>query len=279
MNAHLALARPGVASLAGLGAMAGCAAASGGVGPTAVATGLSVVLAAGGALAFNQAQEVDADGLMPRTRLRPLPAGLLRPGAARIEAVLLLAAGLAGLALAGGPWPAGLAMLAAGIYNRLYTPLKRRSAFASLAGLPAGALIPAIGWAAGGGRAGAPVFALMAFFALWQVPHAWLLALSTPGEYERGGFVPPTRGLSRSQVARVLAVWGMAAVAAAALLPVFGLLRNPIPYLACLLAGGWMIASLLRAVAASSAPPAAMRRAFRAVNAFAAATVLAILVR
>ncbi|MEK7474642.1 MAG: UbiA family prenyltransferase [Candidatus Coatesbacteria bacterium] len=277
MNPSLALARPGVAGLAALGSLAAHVAAAGRLDAAGIKVAACTAAAAGGALALNQVQERFADARMLRTSGRPLPAGMLSPASARGRAAGLLVLGLAGLAAVAGPLPAALAGLAVLVYNGVYTPLKRRTVFAQLAGSVSGALIPAIGWAAAGGAVDAPPLrALMVFFALWQMPHAWLLVLSRPGDHERGGFVPPMRGLARSQVARVLLVWTAAAVVSAATLPAFGLLR-PLPWAACLGAGGWMIVRVLRASAEGAADGAATRKAFAAANTFALVTLLAIL--
>jgi protoheme IX farnesyltransferase len=184
---------------------------------------------------------------------------------------------LTGLAAVAGPGSAALAGLAVLVYNGVYTPLKRRTSFAALAGTLAGAMIPAIGWTAGGGVLdGRPLWWLAAFFVVWQVPHTWLLLLSTPGDYERAGFVPPTRGLGPRQVRRILLVWTAAAAVACAMMPACGVLRRPAPWIACLVAGVWMTARLVRALAASPGDPAAMRRAFDATNLLALTALLAI---
>lgn len=174
-----ALAKPGVSALAAAAAALGCAACAPG-GARAVPAGLSVFLLSAGACTLNNFQDRDFDGLPRRTRERPLPAGRLAPRQALLQALLLLAAGLGGLCCSssspGGP-AAGL--LAALLYNAVYTPLKKRTLLALVPGVLCGTLPPLIGWAAAGGDPLSPrAGLLMLLFGVWQLPHLWLLTLA-----------------------------------------------------------------------------------------------------
>ena len=109
---------------------------------------IGTALAAGGTLALNQYLERDLDGLMARTRLRPLPDGRLRPAEALTFGGGLLLLGLAWLALRVGPLPALVTTATAVTYLLVYTPLKPVTSLCSLAGAVPGALPPVAGWAA-----------------------------------------------------------------------------------------------------------------------------------
>jgi protoheme IX farnesyltransferase len=165
-------------------------------------------LLCGGCSALNQVQEREYDARMARTRHRPLASGRMAPGRGLLWAALFSLAGLALFFLAGG-WPpllAGLGVLA--VYNGLYTPLKRVTPMALLAGGVAGAAPPLTGWLAAGGRFLDPhVLGVAVIFYLWQVPHFWLLAEKHREDYGRAGFAVPHTGLSPVLRARLMGVW------------------------------------------------------------------------
>jgi protoheme IX farnesyltransferase len=167
-------------------------------------TGLSTA----GALALNQYVEREVDTRMARTRHRPLPSGRLTPGQALAFGVLLLAAGLGHLAFRSGLLPASLAALSALMYLAVYTPLKRRSYVATLAGAVPGALPTLIGWTAVRAPLGAGALALFAIAYLWQLPHVLGLAWMLRDDYARVGFklVPAggARGVGRHMVGATL---------------------------------------------------------------------------
>jgi protoheme IX farnesyltransferase len=144
-------------------------------------------LVAGGASAFNQVIEKDTDGLMRRTRLRPLPDGRLLAGESLTFAALLSAAGL--LMLAGGInlLTALVALATLGSYAVIYTPLKRRTSFATVIGAIPGALPPVIGWAAAQNVLSQGAWVLFAILFLWQLPHFLAIAWMYREDYARAG--------------------------------------------------------------------------------------------
>jgi protoheme IX farnesyltransferase len=147
-------------------------------------TGLSTA----GALALNQFVERDFDARMTRTQGRPLPSGRLTPGEAAVCGALLLAAGLAYLALASGWLSAAVATTSAVAYLGVYTPLKRHSYVATLAGAVPGALPTLIGWTAATGSLDLGALALFAIAYLWQLPHVLGLAWMLRDDYAKVGF-------------------------------------------------------------------------------------------
>ncbi|MBP7866843.1 MAG: UbiA family prenyltransferase [Acidobacteria bacterium] len=236
---------------------------------------LGTLLSAFGASALNQWQERAADARMPRTAARPIPSGRVSPGSALALAAALIAAGLALLARAGGLGPPVLAAAAVAVYAGLYTPLKRRTPFASVPGALTGALPPLVGWAAAGASpASAPALALGTFFFLWQVPHFIFLFRRFEAEYRQAGFPVLGDVLSGRQADRLAFVWVNAAACAALAFPLFGLVRRPAGAIllaaAALVLAGAALVSLLR----GGADPRRFRRDFRWVNAFALAVCL-----
>jgi heme o synthase len=153
-----------------------------------VLTVLGTALVAGGASAFNQVMEREPDSLMRRTRLRPVPDGRLHPGESLAFATVLSFTGL--LLLAGGvnASSAGVAFVTLMTYVLIYTPLKRRTSFATVVGAIPGALPPVIGWAAARGGLSEGGWVLFGIVFLWQMPHFLAIAWIYRDDYARAGF-------------------------------------------------------------------------------------------
>lgn len=167
----------------------------------AIAAGVFLLSAAGSV--FNQVQERASDALMRRTAGRPLACGALTPRAGTTIGLLLGGGGLAVLLVGTGGGPAMLGLGALAWYLGIYTPLKRRTPLAVLAGTPCGAIPPLLGWLAAGGALPAPQpLGLALFMVLWQVPHFWLLALPDRRELRDAGF----RALPETSDRRLLAL-------------------------------------------------------------------------
>jgi protoheme IX farnesyltransferase len=159
--------------------------------PNLVAMGESVVgtaLVAGGAAVLNQVYERDTDARMRRTRSRPLPDGRVGAVEAGIFGALLAGCGLAILALGANNTAALLALATLVIYLAVYTPMKRRSAAATLVGAVPGALPPLIGWAAAHGDASLGGWTLFGIVFLWQIPHFMAIAWLYRDDYRSAGF-------------------------------------------------------------------------------------------
>lgn len=181
-----------------------------------------VFLLAAGSSALNQVQERVTDALMRRTAERPLACGRLTPAAGTVIGLVCASGGLAVLAIGTGRAPALLGLAALAWYLAVYTPLKRMSSLAVLAGTPCGAIPPLLGWLAAGGTLSAPQpLALALFMVLWQVPHYWLLALPDRHDLQMAGFrVLPH--LSDRQLLVVSHRWILGLVLTSLLLPALG---------------------------------------------------------
>lgn len=148
---------------------------------------VGTALVAGGAAALNQVWERDTDGLMRRTRLRPVPDGRLQPAEGTRFGLLLSAVGLIQLTL-GVNLPAALiAAVTLGSYILLYTPLKRRTWHSTLVGAFPGALPPVIGWAAATERIDLAALTLFGIVFFWQIPHFLAIAWLYREDYARAG--------------------------------------------------------------------------------------------
>ena len=144
--------------------------------------------AAAGAAALNQWWERKADALMNRTRMRPVPAGRMRPAEALTLGLILSVFGVAYLALACNALSAVLAAITITIYIFGYTPLKRASTANTVVGAIPGAIPPVIGWAAARGVIDAGAWSLFAILLLWQLPHFFAIAWMYREDYSRAGF-------------------------------------------------------------------------------------------
>ena len=109
------------------------------------------LLIAGGTAALNHYLERESDRYMRRTASRPLPSGVLQPGRALAFGVALAMAGAVDLYLAAGLLACGLGVLTCLSYLLAYTPLKKRTVWATFVGAFPGAVPPLIGWAAATG--------------------------------------------------------------------------------------------------------------------------------
>ena len=153
------------------------------IGPTIIGT----ALVAGGASALNQVYERKADGLMLRTRHRPLPSGRLLPAEARGFGIALSLIGLVVLTYT-RPLAAGLALATIVTYVLIYTPLKCRTPFATVVGAVPGALPAALGWVAASGSMTLEAWVLFGIVFLWQIPHFLAIAWIYREDFARAGF-------------------------------------------------------------------------------------------
>lgn len=149
---------------------------------------VGTALVAGGAAGLNQVYERETDGLMRRTRMRPLAAHRLAAAESTIFSLVLASGGLVLLATRANFLAATLAFLTLVSYNAVYTPMKRRSRLATLVGAIPGALPPMIGFAAARGVLAPGAWALFAIVFVWQIPHFMAIAWLYRDDFRRAGF-------------------------------------------------------------------------------------------
>ena len=155
-------------------------------------------LAAGSANAINCYLDRDIDGLMTRTRRRPLPAHQVEPERAVIFGVALGIVSFFVMAWFVNLLAAFLTLLAIGFYVVVYTMLLKRTTPQNIViGGAAGALPPVIGWAAVTGNVGIPALILFALVFYWTPPHFWALSLRIRKDYAAAGvpMLPVVRGI------------------------------------------------------------------------------------
>jgi heme o synthase len=152
---------------------------------TVVGTGLI----AAGTAALNHYIERESDRYMRRTAGRPLPMGVLQPGEALTFGVALSVAGALYLYFAVGWLPAVAGSAACVSYLLAYTPLKKRTVWATFVGAFPGAVPPVIGWVAASGSLDLGAGLLFAILFLWQFPHFHAIAWMYREDYSRAGIL------------------------------------------------------------------------------------------
>jgi protoheme IX farnesyltransferase len=131
--------------------------------------------------------EREVDGLMERTRLRPLPDGRLAPLEALLFGAAMTAAGILYLAAFVGLAPAVVTTATFALYLFAYTPLKLRTPLCTLVGAVPGALPPVTGWVAARDELGIGAWVLFGIMFLWQLPHTLAIGRLYRDDYARAG--------------------------------------------------------------------------------------------
>ncbi|HEX3755179.1 MAG TPA: heme o synthase [Rhizomicrobium sp.] len=237
-----ALLKPRVMSLVVFTGLAGIVAAPGHVHPlTAFTALLCIAVGAGASGALNMAYDSDIDRLMTRTATRPIPLGHVAREEALAFGWALSVAAVATMWLFVGVPAAALLAFTIFFYVVVYTLwLKRRTPQNIVIGGLAGALPPAIGWAAVTGSLSVAPLLLVAIIFIWTPPHFWALALWRSDDYARAGvpMLPVVKGKAHTRLQILLYTLVLVPLG---LVPAFigvgGLL-----YLACAgLIGAWFL--------------------------------------
>jgi len=172
-------------------------------------------LAAGGANAINMYIDRDIDGLMERTKNRPLVTGLIAPRNALVFAVGLEIVAFAVLWAGTNLLAACLCMSATLFYVFIYSLwLKRTSKQNIVIGGAAGAVPVLVGWAAVTNSLAWEPWLLFLVIFLWTPPHFWALAIRHSDEYRAAGVPMLPAVETPAKVATAMTVYCAATVAA-----------------------------------------------------------------
>ena len=235
---------------------------------------IGIFILACGSAALNQYQERDEDLLMNRTKNRPIPSDRITPGSVLFISLVLLIMGSFILILKTNLTTLIIGLLAFFWYNGIYTPLKKKMVFAIIPGSIVGALPPLAGWAATGSNIFDINILFVAFyFFVWQIPHFWLLLTVLGKDYEKAGFPTFSKLFSREQFSRIIFMWISATVVTALLIPLFGIIRNPVTDVGLLFAGIWLTVKAIKLLK-SYDDKLTFKFAFREINIFAIIIVL-----
>ncbi|MGD1043751.1 MAG: heme o synthase [Bacteroidota bacterium] len=153
-----------------------------------VHTLIGTLLVGGAAGVLNQYIERRYDAMMKRTEHRPLPAGRVQPAEALLFGIILSIAGLSYLVIFTNLVAVFLSAFTLVSYLAIYTPLKRKTPFATVIGGIPGALPPLIGWAVVRGSVSMEAWSLFFILFFWQMPHFLSLAWMYRKDYARAGY-------------------------------------------------------------------------------------------
>lgn len=141
----------------------------------------------GASNAFNQIIEKDIDGLMQRTKYRPLPTGRMSVNVAMFIAVLFTILGIS-ILYSINPKTALFGAISIFIYTCAYTPLKSVTPLTVFVGAIPGAIPFMLGWVAATGDFGIEAGFLFMIQFFWQFPHFWAIGWLQFEEYKKAGY-------------------------------------------------------------------------------------------
>ena len=198
---YLELCKPKVVALIVFTALVGMFLATPGMVPWDVLVfgTLGIGLSAGSAAAVNHLVDRRVDGIMVRTKNRPLPTGHLNTRSSFIFAVLVGALGMFILTVFVNGLTAWLTFLSLIGYAVVYTMyLKRATPQNIVIGGAAGAAPPVLGWTAVTDTIHPHALLLFLIIFVWTPPHFWALALNRHRDYADANIpmLPVTHGLA-----------------------------------------------------------------------------------
>ena len=222
---YIALLKPRVMSLVVFTAFVGIVVAPVGIHPAIGLTALLCIsVGAGAAGALNMWYDADIDGIMQRTRMRPVPTGRIAAGEAFTFGAILSVGSVAILGLLVNWIAAALLAFTIFFYVVVYTMwLKRLTPQNIVIGGIAGSLPPVIGWASATGTISFESLVLFLIIFLWTPPHFWALSLYKAGDYAKAGvpMLPVVAGLAATR--RQILIYALVLAAASVLPAVIGM--------------------------------------------------------
>ena len=217
---------------------------------------LGSCLVSSGAGVLNHYAELESDGLMYRTRYRPLPTGMILPKNAMLFGIALILSGsillyfFIDLSTSTNNFPLTtiLALLTALMYLFIYTPLKKLTWLNTSIGAIPGAMPPLGGWVASTGNLDPEAWILFAILFLWQHPHFYAIALMFKDDYKKANLkmlpvIEPDGNRTNRQI-----IWHSLLLIPVSIMPVYmGLLDLFYFYTALILGFGYMLSGIILA--------------------------------
>lgn len=166
----------------------------------AMLVGLSFIIASG--CVFNNIADVGIDANMDRTKNRAMVKGSISKLSAIIFGTILLALGVVYLSLFTNFYSLSAALIGFAVYVLLYTPLKRRTVFATLIGAVAGATPPVVGYTAVTNHFDLGALILFLILVCWQMPHFYAIAIYRLNDYAAAGIpvLPIKQGIRITKI-------------------------------------------------------------------------------
>lgn len=175
--------------------------------PLVFFTLLGGALSAAGASVINSYIDRDIDGIMSRTKNRPVPTQRVDADHALAFGLCLSVASFVVLTLLVNLLSAILATIGLLFYVFVYTGwLKRSTPQNIVIGGIAGSIPPLVGWAAVTGQVEVTALFLFLIILYWTPPHTWALMLLVSGDYAKVGIpmLPVVRGDAETRYQIVL---------------------------------------------------------------------------
>lgn len=199
VSQYLSLTKPRVTQLAVFCAVIGMFLSTRGMVPwrVLIGGGAGIWMLAGAAFAINCLVEQRVDALMRRTAWRPSARGQISPRQILFFSAVLGGTGSVMLYTFTNPLTLWLTLATFVGYALIYTLLLKPSTPQNIViGGAAGAMPPALGWAAVTGAVPADAWILVLIIFVWTPPHFWALALYRRQDYANAGLpmLPNTHG-------------------------------------------------------------------------------------
>ncbi len=204
----------------------------------------------GASNAFNQIIEKDLDGLMERTKNRPIAAGRMSVNTAFILASVLTLIGLIILYLI-NPKTAMFGAISIFLYTSVYTPLKTLTPLSVFVGAIPGAIPFMLGWVAATDDFSLEAGTLFLIQFFWQFPHFWAIGWFLYDDYKKAGFfMLPTGEKDKGTALQIIlyTIWLIIASLLPAIFPYIGIVGSrlyltPVSAIVVFLLGIWMLYS------------------------------------
>lgn len=192
---------------------------------------IAIFLLALGVSVLNQFQERELDALMPRTKNRPLVQGTIGE-----KEALGIIIGLIGSASVIEYYVLGLSgvLIFASVvilYNMIYTPMKRTSAYAVFPGAILGVIPTILCTMAANFSLIHPAFLVIAwFYFIWQIPHFWLLVLIYQDDYNKAKFPNMANVVGAQSLSHITYVWILLTIISALMVVSFFIPKSTIVF-------------------------------------------------
>ena len=225
VNRYFRVAKPGIILANLISTAGGFFLASRGRGdlPLLAATLIGTMLVVASACVLNNCIDRDIDRKMSRTRNRVLARGRMSPMAAIVYAALLGVAGAALLMTRVNGISLAVVLVGFVVYVGFYSlVLKRRSVNAAVIGSLAGAAPPVAGYCAVSNRFDMGAVLLVFIFGLWQIPHAYAIAVMRGEDYAAADIPVITIRRCTSAAKKHIVAYILAFLAAALMLSLAG---------------------------------------------------------
>lgn len=190
-SSYVTLTKPRITSMVVVTVWVGFMFGSKGVGwdwLTLAAALVGASMSCMGASVLNQVYERDTDGMMERTKDRPMPTGRVGVAAALAYGLVLSVCGVLLLGLLTSWIAASVSAFTILSYILIYTPMKRVSHMATVVGAVPGALPPVLGFSAAAGAIGIEAWLLFSIMFVWQLPHTLAIYWLYRDDFARAGF-------------------------------------------------------------------------------------------